>query len=89
MSTTKLKKKVFQPTQVDKLVIQVGDLGEDVMALDEAIEAIRHDFDRLERLVGILQHTVNNPPTYTYSYTTSTSEAPVARKPWWKRWLGR
>lgn len=87
MSTTKLKKKVFKPTQMDQLVFKVQDLGEELLALDEAYEGLHRDVDRLERLVGILQHTVNNPPTYTYSY--STSEAPVARKPWWKRWLGR
>lgn len=89
---TKVKKKVFQPTQVDKLVFKVQDLSDECLALMDATDQLRRDMGRLEQLVGALQHVVNDRgSTYgTYSAgTTYVGYSQPTTKQWWKRWLGR
>ena len=96
MTKTKLKKKVFEPTQVDRLVFQVQDMAEEVYdmtveneELHGCYEALSQDVQRLEALVGSLQALVNDRTGYTTTYTASVDCEKDFTKPWWKRLLGR
>ena len=95
MTKTKRKKKVFKPTQVDKMVGQVADLAEEAYCLScenedlhGRIDALSSDMRRLEALVGTLQATVNghlDNHTHFASNTTTYTATFAPSEPWYKR----